>query len=320
MDSRVVGVILAAGRGSRLEPLSIYRPKALLPICNKPLLQYQLEDMREIGIRDVLVVVGHLKEGIVSKFGDGSAYGVRLRYIEQTQMLGIAHAIGQLEPFIDAPFLLFLGDIFFQTSRLGQTVELLRERTAGAVLAVRQEENPAAIRRNFAVVLHPSGRVAQVIEKPRFPPTNLKGCGLYVFDLPIFDAIRRTPRTAQRDEYEVTSSIQILIDDGYPVYPAEIVDMDVNLTIASDLLRSNILELKRLRRDHLVGQGVTLVQGTRLERSVLGEGVVVENPIRIVDSVVFPGVVINCKEDVVGQVVTSEVTIDCRGDLQGAGA
>jgi GDP-4-dehydro-6-deoxy-D-mannose reductase len=68
----------------------------------------------------------------------------------------------------------------------------------------------------------------------------LKGCGIYAFDLPIFDAIRRTPRTAQRDEYEITSSIQILIDDGYPVYPAEIVSTDINLTIASDLLRANV--------------------------------------------------------------------------------
>ena len=108
---------------------------------------------------------------------------------------------------------------------------------------------------------------------------------------------------------------EMSVQSGYPVYPADVVEMDVNLTVAADLLRANRLQLRREKKDYLLGTGVTLATGTELERSVLGEGVVVEHPIRIVDSVVFPGVVISSREDVVGQVVTSEVTIDCRADV-----
>lgn len=312
MDGKMIGVILAAGQGSRIEPLSIYRPKPLLPVCNKPILQYQLEDMRRIGIREVILVVGHLKEGIVSRFGDGAWLGMHITYVEQKEKLGIAHAVGQLEPYVNDPFLLFLGDIFMMAPRLHEMIDLFWERKAGAVLAVKRETDPARISRNFAVVLHPSGAVSRVIEKPRCPPSNLKGCGIYAFDLSIFDAIRRTPRTAQRDEYELTNSIQILIEDGYPVYPAEVVDMDVNVTVAKDLLECNLEQLKRLGVASVIGEGVTLAGGARVASSVLGDGVVVKHPIRIQDSLILSGTVVDTPHDLVRQLVTPEVTLDLR--------
>ncbi|MBC7258338.1 MAG: NTP transferase domain-containing protein [Chloroflexi bacterium] len=312
MNGKMIGVILAAGQGSRIEPLSIYRPKPLLPVCNKPILQYQLEDMRRIGIREVILVVGHLKEGIVSRFGDGAWLGMHITYVEQKEKLGIAHAVGQLEPYVNDPFLLFLGDIFMAAPRLHEMVEMFWERRAGAVLAVKREADPARISRNFAVVVHPSGIVTRVIEKPRCPPSNLKGCGIYAFDLSIFDAIRRTPRTAQRDEYELTNSIQILIDDGYPVYPAEVVDMDVNVTVAKDLLECNLAELQRLGVNAVIGEGVTLAPGARVQNSVLGDGVVVKHPILVQDSLILSGTVVDAPHDLVRQLVTPEVTLDLR--------
>jgi dTDP-glucose pyrophosphorylase len=309
MDQKMIGVILAAGQGSRIEPLSIYRPKPLLPVCNKPILQYHLEDMQQLGIQDVILVVGHLKEGIVSRFGDGSWLGMNITYVEQKEKLGIAHAVGQLEPFVDHPFLLFLGDIFMMAPRLAEMVEMFWDRKAGAVLAVKHEPDPLKITRNFAVALHPCGTVARVIEKPRYPPSDLKGCGIYAFDLSIFDAIRRTPRTAQRDEYELTNSIQILIEDGYPVYPAEVIEMDVNVTVADDLLECNLKQLDRLGVDSVIGQGVTLAPGASVRHSVLGDGVVVKHPIRIEDSLIFSGTVVDSKEDLVRQLVTPELTL-----------
>ncbi|MGB9593867.1 MAG: sugar phosphate nucleotidyltransferase [Anaerolineae bacterium] len=312
MNGKMIGVILAAGQGSRIEPLSIYRPKPLLPVCNKPILQYQLEDMRRLGIREVILVVGHLKEGIVSRFGDGAWLGMHITYVEQKEKLGIAHAVGQLEPYVNDPFLLFLGDIFMMAPRLQEMVDMFWERRAGAVLAVKRETDPTRISRNFAVVVHPSGIVTRVIEKPRCPPSNLKGCGIYAFDLSIFDAIRRTPRTAQRDEYELTNSIQILIEDGYPVYPAEVVDMDVNVTVAKDLLECNLEQLKHLGVDSVIGEGVTLADGARVQNSVLGDGVVVKHPIRIQDSLILSGTVVDATQDMVRQLVTPEVTLDLR--------
>lgn len=314
MDDKMIGVILAAGKGSRIEPLSIYRPKPLLPVCNKPILQYQLEAMRRIGIRDAIIVVGHLKEGIVSRFGDGAWLDMNITYVEQKEKLGIAHAVGQLEPLVNHPFLLFLGDIFLLAPRLDELVEMFWERRAGAVLAVKHEAEPEKISRNFAVVLHPSGAVARVIEKPRFPTSDLKGCGVYAFNLSIFDAIRRTPRTAQRDEYELTNSIQILIEDGYPVYAADVVDLDINVTVAQDLLECNLVQLRSMGVDSVIGQGVTLPSGATVHHSILGDGVLVKHPIRIEESLILPGTVVDSERNLVRQLLTPEVSLDLRGE------
>jgi len=306
-----VGVILAAGKGSRVQPLNLYVPKPLLPVCNKPIIQYQLEDMQRIGVRDVIIVVGYLKEEIISYFGDGSSVGLSIRYVEQQKTLGIAHAVAQLENEVNSPFILFLGDVFFVPKDLQAMERMFWDRRAGAVLAVRREENPDYIRRNFAVIVHASGTVTRVIEKPRYLANNLKGCGVYIFDLAIFDAIRRTPRTAQRDEYEITNSIQILIDDGYPVFPAEVIDWDMNITFACDLLECNHSQLNRLGKPCLVGRDADVHPGATIRGSVLGDGVTVEQPIVIKDSLVFSGVHIAVDHDIERMLLTPDVTVDC---------
>jgi NDP-sugar pyrophosphorylase family protein len=311
LSQKLTGVILAAGKGSRIQPLNLYLPKPLLPVCNKPIMQYQLEDMRDIGVQDVIIVVRHLKEEIISYFGDGSALGLRIRYVEQGQTLGIAHAVAQLENEVQTPFILFLGDIFLVPRDLQAMERMFWERRAGAVLAVKREENPEYIRRNFAVVLHASGTVTRVIEKPRYVSTDLKGCGVYIFDLAIFDAIRRTPRTAQRDEYEITNSIQILIDDGFPVYPAEVIDWDMNITFASDLLECNRNQLRRLGKPYLLGDKTSIHPGARIQDSVLGSGVTIEKPISITNSLIFSGVRVSADQDLEHLLLTPNVTVDC---------
>ncbi|NOZ04883.1 MAG: NTP transferase domain-containing protein [Chloroflexi bacterium] len=312
-EKNLVGVILAAGRGTRIKPLSLRYPKPLLPVCNKPIIQYQIEDMKRIGVKEVFVVVGHLKEKVPQQLGDGSAWGMKLHYIDQGETLGIAHAVLQLEDQIDSPFILFLGDIFMVNKDLQTMVEMFWARQAGGVLAVKREYNPEYIRRNFAVILHASGIVTRVIEKPRYVNTDLKGCGIYLFDQAIFDAIRRTPRTAQRDEYEITSSIQILIDDGYPVYPAEVVKWDMNITLACDLLGCNRRQRERLGQDNIVGQNVRLAPGTQVINSVIGDGVTVSQPITIRDSLLFAGTPVTGTEDIVDTVMTPDDVIVCRG-------
>ena len=313
MTQQLIGVILAAGKGSRIQPLNLYLPKPLLPVCNKPIIQYQLEDMQRIGVREVILVVGHLKEEIISYFGDGSALGLKIHYVEQQQTLGIAHAVAQLENQVNSPFILFLGDIFLVPKDLQVMERMFWERAAGAVLAVKKEPNPEYIRRNFAVILHASGTVTRVIEKPRYLTNDLKGCGVYIFDLSIFDAIRRTPRTAQRDEYEITNSIQILIDDGFPVYPADVIDWDMNITFACDLLECNRSQLRRLGKTRLVGERASVHPGAVVEGSVLGHDVVVEQPIEIKDSLVLPGTRISGSRPVERMVLTPDLSIDCSG-------
>lgn len=298
------GVILAAGFGSRIQPLSFNIPKPLLPVCNKPIIQHQIEYMREIGISRFLIVVHHLKEKLMDELGDGSHMGVEIRFIEQKVPLGIAHAIGVLEPHLDAPFLLFLGDIFIVPKTLERVIELYIERKAAAILAVKKETNPEYIRRNYAVILNQYGVVKQVIEKPRYVNSDLKGCGIYFFDLSIFDAVRRTPRTAMRDEYEITSAIQILIDDGYPVYAAEVVEWDMNVTVPHDLLLCNLQELERLGEPNIIGERVCVDPGATIANSIIGNDVRINTPVIIENCVVFPDSTVASKSALRNTIVT----------------
>jgi glucose-1-phosphate thymidylyltransferase long form len=307
--SKITGVVLSAGLGSRIKPLSFETPKPLLPVCNKPIMQYQLESMASAGIRDFIIVVGYLKEKIMDYFGDGSSWGFRIKYIEQEKALGIAHAVGQLERHVDGPFLLFLGDIFTIHRDLGEVVDTFHNKKGSVVLVVKNEENPEFIKRNFAIQLGRGGLVKKVIEKPRYTINKLKGCGIYLFDLPIFDAIRRTPRTALRDEYEITNSIQILIEDGFRVHTSEIVEWDMNVTVPEDLLECNMKALKHLYMKNVIGENVTLPKGTEVVNSVIGNNVLISAPIRISDSVILPGARIGSGGDIRRSIVSSSAAI-----------
>lgn len=286
------GVILAAGQGSRIRPFSDSYPKPLLPILDRPLLVWQIEAMRALGITDILIVIGHLGHRIVQTLGTGEAYGVRLRYVEQEQRLGIAHAVGQLEKHVARPFLLFLGDIFFETDDLSGMVDRFRTEGVDAVLATKVEEDVEAIKRNFTVTLDERGFVRRVIEKPRHPRTHLKGCGLYLFDSAIFDAIRRTPRTALRDEYEITDSIQIFIEDGYGVVAAPVVQRDLNLSHPADLLELNLHVMRREGHERFLAETAVVDPAAKVERSVVMQGAHVHADADLDECVVLPGEVV----------------------------
>ena len=290
MTNELMGVILAAGKGTRMRPFSEHWPKPILPVLGRPLMAYQLEMMAGLGIRHVVVVIGHLGHEVVRALGNGSEYGVEITYVEQEEMLGIAHAVSRLEPHVDRPFFLFLGDIFFATENLGSMVErFLDGRGIGGVLACKREPNLDAIKRNFVVLLGSDGFVTRVIEKPRHPRTDLKGCGIYLFDLAFFDAVRRTPRTAMRNEYEVTDSIQIFLDDGYQVVAAEVVVDDVNVSYPADLLDLNLELLRQRRQPNWFGAGVQVLPGAVLEHTIVMDGATVGANAALTECLLFPG-------------------------------
>jgi dTDP-glucose pyrophosphorylase len=310
----MVGVILAAGKGARMYPFSERSPKPILPILNRPLLSHQIDVMRDSGISEIHIVVGHLGYQVARAFGDGSDYGVRIHFVEQESTLGLAHAVGALEQRVQLPFVLMLGDIYFHlTAPLRPVMDQVLNGEVNANLVSMYEPDPEMMRRNFVIQADGQGRVHRVIEKPRYVDSQLKGCGLYVFDQHIFDAIRRTPRTAMRDEYEITDSIQILINDGWIVNHHAIVERDLNLTKPEDLLTINLLELDRRGLSSLVADHVRLPDGTRVERSVIGDGVLVRHPIRICNSVILPNVVVDVKHDLDAVVMDGEHSVYCPG-------
>lgn len=315
-DYKFTGVILAAGKGTRMEPFSERYPKPILPICNKPLLHYQIEMMRDIGVKEIIIVIGHLGYEIAQAFGDGIYLGVKLKYVEQRETLGIAHALGKLESYISSPILLSLGDVFYVTENIKSMEEKMLAHDAGAVLAVKNEENLDEMKRNFSVLLDENGMVKRVIEKPRHISSSIKGCGLYLFTQHVFDAIRRTPRTAMRDEYEITDTIQILIDDGFPVLVSNVIKWDMNVTYPSDVLACNLIQLNRMGKDKIIGDSVKIHPGAEINNSVIGDGVVIENPVRITDTVIFPGTVVSSSSDIEKFIITPDHNIDCRQLIQ----
>jgi dTDP-glucose pyrophosphorylase len=308
--SAVTGVILAAGRGTRMRELGMELPKPLLPICNMPLIALHLRSMRDLGIKRVVVVIGHLGAMVVNYLSAHRVPGVEITYVEQASQLGIAHAVGRLEQHVDGPILLVLGDIFFAAREMHAMLDKLATDADGAVLAVR-EDSVDAVRKNYTVELTPDGLVRRVIEKPRVVRTLLKGCGIYLFSPAIFDAIRKTPRTAGRDEYEITDSIQILIDSGLAVRVANVIDRDINITFPGDLLECNIFQLRVMGKDLLVGRDATLHPGARLGSCIVGDhteigaaaeadeclflaGAHLDQPIRLRRAVVTPTQIVQC--------------------------
>lgn len=310
-DRDLYGVILAAGTGARIRPLSIDVPKPLLPVCNKSVIAHQIDYMKAIGIRKFRIVVGHLGRHIMEEFGSGREQDIEIRYVIQEKPLGIAHAVYQLEDELDGPMMMFLGDIFFVPKHLNRMVDAFRQNHAAAVLAVKRESRKEMVRRNFSVTVEDDKRVTKVVEKPRYVQDNLKGCGIYLFDLPVFDAIRRTPRTAMRDEYEITTSIQILIDDGYPVYSEETVAWDMNVTVPQDLLYCNMVMLAHKGLENMISDSAEICPGAQIQNSVIGPEVVIDKPIRVNHSLIMAGTRISGHHDIDWQIITRENLIQC---------
>jgi len=303
--SRLVGVILAAGKGARMLPFTTRWPKPVLPILGMPLVRHQVAMMRALGIERIFVVIGHLGHEVVRALGD---VGGPVEYVEQTEALGIAHALAQLEGRITGPFLLCLGDVYVVSARLAAMLDLYGEGARG-VLASKIERDPELIRRNFAILAEGDGRVRRVVEKPRTDYGQLKGCGLYLFGAEIFDAIRRTPRSAMRDEYEITDSIQIMIDDGHRVVHAPVIDEDFNLTVASDLLAINASELQRRGLSSFFAEPPQ--QGARVELSgvVGGVGVTLGDDIVLRNCVLFDATTVADGTQLTGAILTPDGVI-----------
>lgn len=307
----LVGVILSAGKGSRIDPFNAHWPKPLLPIGNRPIIGHHLDIFRSLGITRTVLVVGHLMDRIINHFGRGESEGLDIRYVEQQQTLGIAHAVGRVEPLVEGPILLCLGDIFYLTHDIARLVERYRRGDVAAVLAVMDEPDVASLRKNFSVEVGADGYVSRVVEKPRTPKTRLKGCGIYLFGPEIFDAIRKTPRTALRDEYELTTSLQILIDDGLKMAAERVVDWDLNVTFPKDLLLGNLHWLKHAKKDCEVHPTARVHSSAKVIRSVIGSGAVIPTGAHLEDSVVLPDTTLPVDEPILRAICSPETIIRC---------
>jgi len=263
------GLVLTGGKGTRLRPFTYTGAKQLVPLANKPILFYALEELVACGVTDIALVVGETKDQIRAAVGDGSRFGAKVTYIEQAAPLGIAHGIKIAEDFIaGSPFVLFLGDNFIKEG-IGRYVEQFRSEAHNSLVLLCPVERP----QEFGVAEFEGERLVRVVEKPSDPPSNLAVIGIYFFDAKVFDAVRRIKPSA-RGELEITDAIQRLIDDGLDVRAQVISGRWIDTGKHDDLLAANHLILEDLQPSMLgVCDDATKIQG----RVVIQEGAEVVN-------------------------------------------
>ncbi|WP_440770334.1 UTP--glucose-1-phosphate uridylyltransferase AglF [Natronorubrum sp. DTA28] len=203
-------VVLAAGKGTRLRPLTEDKPKALVEVDDKPLIEDVFDNLLEIGVTELVVVVGYMKEKIIERYGD-EYEGVPITYAHQREQLGLAHAILQAEPHIEDDFVLMLGDNVFR-GNLGDVINRQREDRADAAFLV--EEVPYEEASRYGVLdTNEYGEIVEVVEKPDEPPSNLVMTGFYTFTPAIFHACHLV-QPSDRGEYELPDAIDLLIQSG----------------------------------------------------------------------------------------------------------
>jgi glucose-1-phosphate thymidylyltransferase len=270
------GLLLSGGSGTRLRPLTHSGPKQLIPVANKPVLVYALEDLRKAGITDIGVILGlNGRDQVIERIGDGADYGVNVSYIDQGAPLGIAHAVACAENFLaDDPFVVYLGDNILRHG-IAPLVAEYEQRHCDAVIALQRVANPE--RYGVAELDAATGRLVQLVEKPKAPKSDLALVGVYLFTTPIFDAIRHI-EPSWRNELEITDAIQRLIDTRHVVRHHVIQGWWKDTGMPED-----ILEVNRLLLDDLV----PLIEGT------VEEGAVVKGRVSIgKDSVLRRGSVV----------------------------
>ena len=203
-------VVLAAGKGTRLRPLTEDKPKGMVEIDGKPILTRCLEQLVELGADEFIIVVGYLKERIISHYGD-EFDGVPITYSHQREQRGLAHALLTVEEHVEDDFMLMLGDNVFEAN-LSDVVWRQQEDRADAAFLV--EEVPYEEAGRYGVcVTNDYGEITDVMEKPDDPPSNLVMTGFYTFSPAIFPACKLV-QPSNRGEYEISEAVDLLIRSG----------------------------------------------------------------------------------------------------------
>jgi UDP-N-acetylglucosamine diphosphorylase/glucosamine-1-phosphate N-acetyltransferase len=244
-------VILAAGEGNRMHPLTYTRPKVMLPIAGKPILEWNLLNARAAGLKEFIFVVSYKSEMVREYFGDGNPWNVKINYVNQGKAMGTAHAIGTVEPFV-SDYIVLSGDTIFGTNDIKQIAK------KGIKIGLVKIDNAT----EYGIVELKGKHVVKIYEKMEHPLSNVINAGIYHFNKHIFDFIRKTEKSP-RGEFEVTDSINTLVSKE----PMEGVFLKEwrDVVYPWHLLDANEEVLKKLK---------TKIQGT-VEKNVTAKGIVV---------------------------------------------
>ena len=262
-------VILAAGEGKRMHPLTYTRPKVMLPIANKPILEWNLLNAIQAGIKEFIFVVGYKSEMVRNYFKDGSKWKTKIEYVNQGKPMGTAHAISMVEKFAD-DFIVLSGDTIFNQQDIKKIAE--KENHMGIVKVKNPEE--------YGIVETKGKKIIKIYEKMDKPFTNIINAGIYHFTKNVFKNIKKTKKSP-RGEYEITDTINMITkEEGFfglelkhwrdVVYPWHLLDANEEILKNQKKKNSGIIEKNTtLKGNVIIGENTTVMNGSYIEGPVI---------------------------------------------------
>jgi len=236
-------LILAAGRGSRLNEFTKDKSKSMIRLFHKPLIEYNLEHAHDARVKEIIIVIGYKGEEIMEHVGSDFR-GIKVTYVEQKQQKGLVHAIESARGAIgESDFFLMLGDEVLVNADIRGMIKKFRKEDHYTLCGTVQELEKSSIGKTYSVMGDEKERIYRLIEKPRFPINNIKGTGHCIMKNDLLDYIPRTPINMIRGERELVDLIQLAIDEGKKVGIYELskeyvnVNSQEDLRLAEDLMR-----------------------------------------------------------------------------------
>lgn len=289
------GLVLAGGAGTRLRPLTYTGAKQLVPVANRPILFYVLDNLVDAGIHDIAIIISpETGAEVRATVGDGTRWGARIAYIVQDRPAGLAHAVKTAQAYLgDADFCMFLGDNLIGTKIRAAVDSFRATPSIAASVMLKEVANPS----HFGVAeVDSAGNVIRLVEKPKEPRSNLALVGIYMFRAHVFGAIERI-RPSARGELEITDAISMLIELGHTVRFDRVDAWWLDTGKKDDLLLANDTVLD----DWLVGEvkgtidgasrlsgRVRIAEGAQIVRSTVRGPAIIGARTRIVDAHVGP--------------------------------
>jgi len=307
------GVILHAGHGTRLRPLTHTGPKQLLPIANKPMSNYCVETLIQAGINEIVFIIGGIGAEKVKEFyGDGEKFNAKFSYIKQDYPKGIAHAISLCKNFINGEkFIVFLGDNIINKD-ISTYILNFQKSNVEASLLLCEVDNPS----QFGIAEIKNNKIIKIVEKPKNPATNLAVTGIYCLTSHIFEIINKL-KPSWRNELEIADALQMLIEEEKELTFEMITDFWKDTGTPKDIIQANKKILENMKEFQkgviedgviisgkvMIGQGTIIKKGIKITGPVIiGENCIIEENSEIKENTSIGN---NCK--IIGSIISNSI-------------
>jgi len=262
-------VVLAAGEGKRMRPLTAKRPKVMLPLANRPMMEHLVVAARDAGVSDFVFIVGYGEREIRKHFGDGTSLGIHIEYATQRQQRGTADAVGAARDLVTGPFLVMNGDMVLKQEDIAALIQ-----NKPACMCTSTTDHPE----DYGVVLAKNGLITSLEEKTKHPKSNLINAGAYLFSPEIFDLIDEVS-PSPRGELELTDALAVLIEKQ--MLHAHPLSYWMDVGHPWDMLEANATFMENIQAEHngTIEDGVTLTNNVVIgEGSLIKSGTYIEGP------------------------------------------